>query len=83
MKCIIGMLNYLCYEIFWKDHPKGGRIDVSINDSYDGSYVGNPQDLHSHIGYAFSRNGPVRRMSVTHVLVSRYDCFLLFSINYW
>ena len=56
-----------------KDHPKGGRIDVSINDSYDGSYVGNPQDLHSHIGYAFSRNGPVRRMSVTHLLVSRYD----------
>ncbi|KAL0993582.1 hypothetical protein UPYG_G00110060 [Umbra pygmaea] len=52
-------------------HPKGARIDVSINERYDGSYAGNPQDIHSQPGFAFSRNGPVKRTSVTHVLVCR------------
>ncbi|KAJ8404218.1 hypothetical protein AAFF_G00339910 [Aldrovandia affinis] len=52
-------------------HPKGARIDVSINECYDGSYVGNPQDIHSQPGFAFSRNGPVKRTPVTHVLVCR------------
>ncbi|XP_036404468.1 polycomb protein suz12-B isoform X1 [Megalops cyprinoides] len=52
-------------------HPKGARIDVSINECYDGSYVGNPQDIHSQPGFAFSRNGPVKRTAVTHVLVCR------------
>ncbi|XP_062243108.1 polycomb protein suz12-B isoform X4 [Platichthys flesus] len=51
--------------------PKGARIDVSINECYDGSYVGNPQDIHSQPGFAFSRNGPVKRTAVTHVLVCR------------
>ncbi|XP_064602892.1 polycomb protein suz12-like isoform X2 [Liolophura sinensis] len=64
----------LCHSRFtfnYVPHPKGARIDVSINERYDGSYVGNPQDLHSHVGYAFSRNGPVRRTPVTHVIVYR------------
>ncbi|XP_061086829.1 polycomb protein suz12-B isoform X2 [Conger conger] len=52
-------------------HAKGARIDVSINECYDGSYVGNPQDIHSQPGFAFSRNGPVKRTAVTHVLVCR------------
>ncbi|KAI1884090.1 hypothetical protein AGOR_G00222800 [Albula goreensis] len=52
-------------------HPKGARIDVSINECYDGSYVGNPQDIHSQPGFAFSRNGPVKRTPVTHILVCR------------
>uniref|UniRef100_A0A6Q2X7H5 Uncharacterized protein n=1 Tax=Esox lucius TaxID=8010 RepID=A0A6Q2X7H5_ESOLU len=52
-------------------HPKGAGIDVSINECYDGSYVGNPQDIHSQPGFAFSRNGPVKRTAVTHVLVCR------------
>uniref|UniRef100_A0A8D3BP08 SUZ12 polycomb repressive complex 2 subunit b n=1 Tax=Scophthalmus maximus TaxID=52904 RepID=A0A8D3BP08_SCOMX len=51
--------------------PKGARIDVSINECYDGSYVGNPQDIHSQPGFAFSRNGPVKRTAVTHILVCR------------
>ncbi|CAM9148015.1 unnamed protein product, partial [Lampetra planeri] len=54
-----------------KPHPKGARIDVSINECYDGSYVGNPQDIHSQPGFAFSRNGPVKRTAVTHILVCR------------
>ncbi|MBN3310364.1 SUZ12 protein, partial [Amia calva] len=52
-------------------HPKGARIDVSINECYDGSYVGNPQDIHSQPGFAFSRNGPVKRTPVTHILACR------------
>lgn len=52
--------------------PKGARIDVTINDTYDGAYAGNPQDLNSHIGFAFHRLGPVRRTSITHVMVYRY-----------
>uniref|UniRef100_A0AAX7TVU0 Polycomb protein VEFS-Box domain-containing protein n=1 Tax=Astatotilapia calliptera TaxID=8154 RepID=A0AAX7TVU0_ASTCA len=52
-------------------HPKGAKIEVSINESYDGSYAGNPQDIHSQPGFAFSRNGPVKRTAVTHFLVCR------------
>jgi len=64
----------LCHARFnflYIPHPKGARIDVSINNRYDGSYVGNPQDIHSHVGYAFSRSDPVRRTPVTHVMVYR------------
>ncbi|XP_061703033.1 polycomb protein suz12-B-like [Syngnathoides biaculeatus] len=52
-------------------HPKGAKIEVSINENYDGSYAGNPQDVHSQPGFAFSRNGPVKRAAVTQVLVCR------------
>ncbi|KAJ3663017.1 hypothetical protein Zmor_007328 [Zophobas morio] len=48
----------------------GARIDVAINELYDGSYTGSPHDLISQPTVcAFSRNGPVRRASVTHILV--------------
>lgn len=48
----------------------GARIDVAINEMYDGSYTGSPHDLISQPTVcAFSRNGPVRRASVTHILV--------------
>lgn len=56
----------------WQPHPKGAKIEVSINECYDGSYAGNPQDIHNQPGFAFSRNGPVKRTAVTHVLVCRY-----------
>ncbi|XP_054615950.1 polycomb protein suz12-B-like isoform X2 [Dunckerocampus dactyliophorus] len=52
-------------------HPKGAKIEVSINECYDGSYSGNPQDVHNQPGFAFSRNGPVKRTAVSHVLVCR------------
>lgn len=65
----------LCHSRFlftYVPHPKGARIDVSINDSYDGSFSGNPHDLHSFPpGFAFSRNGPVRRTPVTAVTLCR------------
>ncbi|XP_023014912.1 polycomb protein Su(z)12 [Leptinotarsa decemlineata] len=48
----------------------GARIDVAINEMYDGSYTGSPHDLISQPSVcAFSRSGPVRRASVTHILV--------------
>ncbi|XP_022080334.1 polycomb protein suz12-A-like [Acanthaster planci] len=52
--------------------PNGARIDVTINEHYDGSYAGNPQNLTSHTGYAFHRNGPCRRSPVTQILVVKY-----------
>lgn len=65
--CVL-TFKYLCVE---QPHPKGARIDVSVNECYDGSYVGNPHDLHCQPGFAFSRNGPVKRTCVTHILVCR------------
>ena len=43
---------------FPQPHPKGARIDVALNECYDGSYAGNPQDLvHPPAGFAFTRSG--------------------------
>ncbi|XP_012681390.2 polycomb protein suz12-A-like [Clupea harengus] len=64
-------LSHSRFVFNYVPHPKGARIDVSINECYDGSYVGNPQDIHSQPGFAFSRNGPVKRTAVTHILVCR------------
>ena len=65
----------LCHNRFtftYVPDMKCARIDVSINECYDGSYAGNPHDLsYSNTGFAFSRNGPVRRNPVTHVIVCR------------
>lgn len=68
------IFSYSFFLGLFQPTPKGAKIDVSINDSYDGAYSGNPQDLNSHIGFAFHRLGPVRRTSITHVMVYRYQC---------
>ena len=48
----------------------GARVDVAINEMYDGSYTGSPHDLISQPAVlAFSRNGPIKRACVTHILV--------------
>uniref|UniRef100_H3D135 SUZ12 polycomb repressive complex 2 subunit a n=1 Tax=Tetraodon nigroviridis TaxID=99883 RepID=H3D135_TETNG len=64
-------LSHSRFNFNYVPHPKGAKIEVSINESYDGSYAGNPQDVHSQPGFAFSRNGPVKRTAVTHVLACR------------
>ncbi|KPI97253.1 hypothetical protein RR46_09160 [Papilio xuthus] len=54
--------------------PGGARIDVSINELYDGSYTGSPHDLIAAQGRGCGggpRAGPTRRASLTHVLVCR------------
>ncbi|XP_046404195.1 polycomb protein suz12-A isoform X2 [Ischnura elegans] len=65
----------LCHSRFLFTYvpiPEGARIDVSINEHHDGSYSGGPHDLLSQPpGLAFSRDGPVRRTPVTHILVCR------------
>ncbi|XP_061606289.1 polycomb protein suz12-B-like isoform X2 [Phyllopteryx taeniolatus] len=66
-------LSHSRFVFNYVPHPKGAKIEVSINESYDGSYAGNPQDVHSQPGFAFSRNGPVKRAAVTQVLVCRYS----------
>lgn len=43
-----------------------GRIDVYINDSYDGSYCGAPHDV-----LLGSQRGPTRRNVVTYIMVFR------------
>ncbi|CAG2101578.1 unnamed protein product [Medioppia subpectinata] len=63
----------LCHNRFvfnYVPDAKCARIDVAVNECYDGSYAGNPLDLSfNNTGFAFSRNGPVRRNPVTHVIV--------------
>ncbi|CAK1586016.1 unnamed protein product [Parnassius mnemosyne] len=52
--------------------PGGARIDVSINELYDGSYTGSPHDLIAAQGRgagAGPRAGPTRRAALTRVLV--------------
>ncbi|CAG9561370.1 unnamed protein product [Danaus chrysippus] len=54
--------------------PGGARIDVSINELYDGSYTGSPHDLIAAQGRSRGggpRAGPTRRASLTHLLVLR------------
>lgn len=49
--------------------PNGARIDVSLNDKYDGSYIGASRDIvHGTIGLGRKR-GPVRRAPVSKILV--------------
>ncbi len=55
------------------------RIDISVNDSYDGSYSGNPHDLivqpmalsATGGGAAFGRQGPSHRTPITAILIWR------------
>jgi polycomb protein SUZ12 len=50
----------------------GARIDVSVSELYDSTYVGNPHDMISQPpGFAFSRCGPVQRTSITNILVCK------------
>ncbi|XP_076280853.1 polycomb protein Su(z)12 [Lasioglossum baleicum] len=65
----------LCHSRFTFTYvpiPQGARIDVAINECYDGSYAGSPHELISQpSNVAFSRTGPMRRTSVTNILVCR------------
>lgn len=73
----------LCHPRFIFSHvvmdSGHARIDVSVNESYDGSYSGNPHDLTaqplglagSSGGSAFGRQGPTRRSAITAMIVWR------------
>lgn len=73
--CLYSLLKHLklCHDRFnftYVPIPKGARIDVAINELYDGSYTGSPHDLVGPSS-AFSRTGPKRRSVVTSILVCR------------
>ncbi|XP_071952960.1 polycomb protein suz12-like [Antedon mediterranea] len=73
---LYGLLKHLtlCHSRFnftYIPCESNTRIDVTLNEHFDGSYAGNPQNLTSHAGYAFSRNGPCRRTPVTQILVMK------------
>lgn len=56
----------------WVEIAEGVRVDVSVSELYDSTYVGNPHDLISQPpGFAFSRNNPVQRTPITNILVCR------------
>ncbi|XP_077387302.1 polycomb protein suz12-B-like [Festucalex cinctus] len=64
-------LSHSRFVFNYVPHPKGAKIEVSVNESHDFSHAGNPQEVHGQPGFAFSRNGPVKRAAVTRVLVCR------------
>lgn len=74
--CLYSLLKHLklCHDRFnftYVPMANGARIDVTINELYDGSYTGSPHDLVGPSSFAFSRTGPKRRPIVTSILVCR------------
>ena len=66
------MCKIIITKLFFQPIPEGARIDVSVSELYDSTYVGNPHDMISQPpGYAFSRNGPVQRTTITNILVCK------------
>ena len=70
--------RYLCTQsvFFFIPHlqpiQEGARIDVSVSELFDSTYVGNPNDMISQPpGYAFSRHGPVQRTPITNIIVCK------------
>ncbi|CAL8092411.1 unnamed protein product [Orchesella dallaii] len=65
----------LCHPRFqftYTPITNGAKIDVTVNDSYDGSYTGSAYDLVTQPpGEAFARNGPTKRTEVFSILVCR------------
>lgn len=66
LKCCHGRFVFT-----YAPHSKGARVDVSLNENYDGSYAGGTEDLNEMVGYAFSRDGSIRRTPFTAVHVCR------------
>lgn len=50
----------------------GARIDVALNEKYDGSYIGVSREIaHASVGFGIHKRGPVRRAPVSKILVCR------------
>lgn len=64
-------LSHARFNFTYVPTPNGVRVDVSINEQFDGSYTGSPHDLVGPAGSAFARSGPVRRQVLTRILVCR------------
>jgi polycomb protein SUZ12 len=58
------------FNFIYVPQPNGARIDVSLNQAYDGSYAGSAFDLVAQPpGEAFARNGPTKRTKVFNLIV--------------
>ena len=63
-------INILMRYVFVQEMLNGARIDVALNEKYDGSYIGPSREL--TLGsktYGISRRGPVCRAPVSKILV--------------
>lgn len=61
----------LTNENYFKPTSEGARIDIAINECYDGSYAGSPHELISQPSKAAISKIPIRRTSVTNIIVCR------------
>lgn len=63
----------LCHPRFtfsYTEISNGARIDVALNDKYDGSYIGPSRDFfHGNKSFGISKRGPIRRAPVSKILV--------------
>lgn len=58
------------YILLTQEISNGARIDVALNDKYDGSYIGPSRDFfHGNKSFGISKRGPVRRAPVSKILV--------------
>ncbi|XP_058054537.1 polycomb protein suz12 isoform X2 [Anopheles bellator] len=64
-------LNHARFMFTYVAIPQGAQIDVTINEQYDGSYNGAPQDLFFPTTAFTRRFVPARRTVVTNLLVCR------------
>jgi polycomb protein SUZ12 len=47
------------------------QLNVTINELFNGSYLGNCYDAHSAFGYSLSRHEPTKRIPVTFIFVCK------------
>lgn len=71
-----GLMKHLtlCHPRFlfsYSQQPKGAKIIVNINQCYDGSFVGNPQNMFNQPGLAFGHRRPARRIPSSDIIVYR------------
>lgn len=62
-------LSHPRFNFTYVPTEKSVRIDVTINDQFDGSYSGSPMDLIGPVPSFFGKMGSSRRTPVTHILV--------------
>jgi len=58
------------FNVYYSAQPKYGRVDISLNVTYDGSFEGNSQDAGlTRLGVSFSRCRAIQRTPMTQILV--------------
>ncbi len=52
------------------------QINVTLNDLFNGSYMGNQYDLHAPNSFSYSRMKPHKRIPITYIFVCKKSSFL-------